>query len=126
MPQGGLPSIGALAAARRADRLRVKAHVGGPGAARRCPARGRRREPVCWRTSAPIVEPARTGASARIEDFRGSDEDGVALELKDEPRRAAATRALLPKAPERQLPKRRKAHVSAVDATHRMDRKGAA
>ena len=32
---GGLPSMGALAAARRADRLRVKAHVGGPGAARR-------------------------------------------------------------------------------------------
>ena len=31
--------MGALAAARRADRLRVKAHVGGPGAARRRPWR---------------------------------------------------------------------------------------
>ena len=57
--------MGALAAARRADSLRVKAHVGGPGAARRRPWRvGVAESAGGWlqRTSAPIDdEPARTG-----------------------------------------------------------------
>ena len=69
--------MGALAAARRADRLRVNAHVGGPGA--RDGVRGAwasQRVPgaVLQRTSAPIDdEPARTGL-CRTEDC-GSDGD---------------------------------------------------
>ena len=64
--------MGALAAARWADGLRVKAHVGGPGAARRRPWRAGVAESR-WLALQPSSNP-HGPASARIEGCR-SDGD---------------------------------------------------